>query len=422
MKVLRLIIAREYLSRIKKRSFIILTILMPLLIIGLILLPVFLTHTENAKVGSIVVIDSSGKYASSLKSTDKYIFQQSDLQNNNGSGVLGILQITEDILINPEAVTFFSDKQPSADLIDYINIVLSDKVKEYELKSAIARADITPHMAEHIYDIINLSPKISIKTLKWDENDIQKEALTEAASIIGSLSAFIMYFFILMYGSMVMNGVIEEKSNRIVEVMVASVRPFHLMIGKIIGIGLTGLTQFFIWIFFFSILFIISISFFKNESQFFNGELRNIIIILKTVNWIEFTLYFLLLFIGGFLMYASIFAMFGAAVDNPQDTQQFMMPVSLIFIFAFYAGIYSIQNPNGAFAFWCSVIPLTSPIVLMVRIAFGIPLWQKLCSLIFLYITIIFVIRFAAKIYRIGILMYGKKVTLSELLKWFRYT
>ena len=226
--------------------------------------------------------------------------------------------------------------------------------------------------------------------------------------------------FILMYGTMVMNGVVEEKSNRIVEVMISSVKPFDLMMGKIIGIGLVGITQLLIWIVLIGGVLASAGTLFPQSGMEDAGSPLDVNLLLS-VNWIEIVICFLLFFIGGYLIYASIFSIIGAAVDNAQDTQQFVLPVTLIFVFALYAGIYSIQNPDGPLAFWCSLIPLTSPIVMMVRIPFGVPIWQVLLSIAILYISIVLVVKFAAKIYRVGILMYGKKPNIKEVIKWFSY-
>jgi len=214
---------------------------------------------------------------------------------------------------------------------------------------------------------------------------------------------------------MVMQGVMEEKNNRIVEVIVSSVRPFDLMMGKLIGIGLVGITQFAIW----AVIIICVIN---------SSALASIPILpagtgaaLKSVNFVEISIFFTLFFIGGYLIYASLYAAIGASVNSPEDAQQFMMPLMLLIIFAFYAGFYSAQNPDGPLAFWTSLIPFTSPIVMMIRIPFDIPLWQTILSVVLLIVTAVLIIALVAKIYRVGILMYGKKPTWGELIKWIKY-
>lgn len=239
---------------------------------------------------------------------------------------------------------------------------------------------------------------------------------------------------------MVMSSVVEEKTNRIVELMVSSVRPFDLMMGKIIGIGFVGLTQILMW-------GILSVALFTIGGFFYAGSLgtdmatlqqgmqaaqgmgaaaemqpgAELFAMLSTINFREIGLFFVIFFIGGYMMYASIFAAIGSSVDNADDTSQFMAPITILLVFALYAGIYSMENPDGPLAFWCSMIPFTSPIVMMVRIPFGIPLWEKLLSVVLLYGSFIGAIWLSAKIYRVGILMYGKKPSFKEMIKWLKF-
>lgn len=427
MKALNLIIQREYLTRIKKKSFILLTILMPVLFIGFIFVPLLLAGIKDSEVKHITVIDSTGKYAPHLKSSDYYTFEyigtgnQDNIKPKIGKDIFGILQINEDLTINPKAATFLSEKQIPMDLFMYINHTFSEVVKNDKLNHYAQTDNIDLQIITDVKQIINNAENISITTLRLDSDGAEKETSTAVAASIGGVFTLLMYVFILMYGAMVMNGVVEEKSNRIVEVMISSVKPFDLMMGKIIGIGLTGLTQLFIWIVIMGGVLVAKNYIFPDTDLSGVHHMLANLSNFTSVNWVEIIVFFLLLFIGGYLIYASLFAMFGAAVDNPQDTQQFVMPITFIFIFALYAGMYSIQNPDGPLAFWCSMIPLTSPIVMMVRIPFEIPLWEKLLSLAILYITIILVVKFAAKIYRVGILMYGKKPSIKEIFKWFTY-
>lgn len=252
----------------------------------------------------------------------------------------------------------------------------------------------------------------------------------------------IIYMFILFYGAMVMQGVMEEKTNRIVEVMISSVRPFQLMMGKIIGIGFVGLTQMFLWGVMTSVLLAGASFFFGGEmdTQAMSSELmtanpgmaaladptiqqsgNEVMQLIETINLGEIGFFFIIYFIGGYMLYASLFAAIGSAVDNQEDTQQFVAPVTIFMVFALYAGIYSMENPDGPLAFWCSMIPFTSPIVMMVRIPFDIPLWEKVLSVVLLYAAFIGITWISAKIYRVGILMYGKKPSLKEMVKWIRY-
>lgn len=426
MKNLNLIIQREYNTRIRKKSFFILTLLTPILVIGLIVGPAWLGSIKNSEKKCISVVDTTGKYGKHLKAFDEYEFtvvekNPETLKNSEDDLLFGILQINEDLSESPNSIILYSESQPPANLLYYINSTLSEFVKNEKLNKLATNTNIDSQTINQVKQIVENNSEINITTIKWDDNGLEKETSTDISSATGSILTFIMYMFIMMYGAMVMNGVVEEKSNRIVEVMISSVKPFDLMMGKIIGIGLVGLTQLFIWL----IIFVglgFAINTFGSSFGITDGDTISVIMKgLSTINWIELIMCFFLYFIGGYLIYAAIFATAGAAVDNAQDTQQFVMPITLIFIFAFYAGIYSVQNPYGPLAFWCSIIPITSPIVMIVRIPFGVPLWQIILSVIILYATIILVIKFAAKIYRVGILMYGKKPNLKEIIKWFSY-
>lgn len=427
MNALSLIIKREYLSRIKKRSFVILTLLMPVLMAGLVIVPLLLSNIQDSEIKRISVIDNTGKYAPHLKSSEHYSFdivsenQSDNLKSKVGKDIFGILQITGDLAENPSAATFVSEKQIPLDLLGYINNTLSEVVKSDKINLLAQEANIDSKIIVDIRQVIETSGNINVTTLRWSDDGSEKETSSAIAAGVGGIFTFIMYMFILMYGTMVMQGVVEEKSNRIVEVMISSVKPFDLMMGKIIGIGLTGITQLSVWIGIFVIILGVKGTLFADADMAGLPSQLAGIEMLFSINWAEIIISFLLLFIGGYLIYASLFAMFGAAVDNAQDTQQFVMPITLIFIFSFYVGIYSLQNPDGPLAFWCSMIPLTSPIVMMVRIPFEIPLWEKVLSIVILYVSVFFVVKFAAKIYRVGILMYGKKPSIKELIKWFSY-
>lgn len=286
-----------------------------------------------------------------------------------------------------------------------------------------------------------LKVSVDVKTVKWGKDGEEKVGSAELAMIIGMISAFIIYMFIVIYGAQVMSGVVQEKTNRIVEVIISSVKPFELMMGKIVGIAMVGLTQFALWV----ILSVALVSVVTNvmgvtpdaetlqQAQSMsmtattlpvNAEDGNVAELLLAINQFDFVetgILFVVFFLGGYLLYASLFAAVGSAVDNETDTQQFSLPLTLPIIFAVYAAIYSAQNPDGPLAMWCSMIPFTSPIVMMVRLPFGVPAWQIALSIGILVISFIGSTWVAGKIYRTGILMYGKKVTWKEMLKWISY-
>lgn len=424
-----IVIQREYLNRVRKKSFLLLTFLMPVLFAALVFVPLWLAQIKDSKEKVVVVIDQTGKYLPVLKKGESgYIFKNADKEleeyrKKSDDAIYATLVITDDLLKNPAAITLYSSKQITPDLSRSINQTLDNYLHDEKLAS---------YNIPNLKEILNES-KVSIKmqTIKWDEDGKEEVSSAELASVLGMTLTMIIYIFILAYGGMVMQGVLEEKTNRILEVMVSSVKPFDLMVGKIIGVGLVGLTQFFLWVIIITIFSFVGISFFgevpSNTDMMMAGSqqdpemMRKALGMISSINMIEILFYFLIYFIGGYMLYASLFAAIGSAVDSQEDTQQFMMPIMVLIIFGIYAGMYSMHNPDGPLAFWASMIPITSPIVMMVRLPFDIPLWEKLLSIFILYATFILVVKFSAKIYRVGILMYGKKPSIKELIKWVKY-
>lgn len=320
------------------------------------------------------------------------------------------------------------------DLLLSIERRLSDKVTEQKLEILSHADNVDNKTIAQVRDIVESSNNISLSTMRWGDDGTISETSTVVASIVGGGFTILIYMFIMIYGGMVMQAVMEEKRSRIVEVMISSVKPVYMLIGKIVGIGLVGITQLVFWGVMLALLFTGASFFLTNPEQASemaaaSGQMGGVagmdiegaLSSIMSVNWFEIIFFFLIYFIGGFVMFASIFATIGAAVDNEEDTQQFMTPITIIMLFSFYAGFYSINNPDGPLAFWGSLIPITSPIVMMVRLPFGVPLWEKLLSVVLLYGSFILTSIMAAKIYRVGILMYGKKPTIKELVKWMKY-
>ncbi|MEN6324095.1 MAG: ABC transporter permease [Proteiniphilum sp.] len=434
MNILSLVIQREYVTRVRKKSFIILTLFMPLLMTALSVIPFWLSTLNEGGIKHIAVIDNTGVYAPLLKSTDSYDFQiigasaKQDQESRLGKDLFAILQISGDLSKNPQAVTLTSEKQAPQDLQSLIKSTLNEKVTQQKLDELSASGNVDAAAITRVRSIVEDGSSISVKTMRLSEDGSVSESSTELATIIGMIFTILIYMFILMYGNMVMQAVLEEKKSRIVEVMVSSVKPVNLLIGKIVGIGLVGITQLLIWGVLLGVLFSGMSLFISSPEQaatlsadMGDFDMEGLVGSIMSVNWFEIALYFLIFFVGGYVLYASIFAMFASAVDSEEDTSQFMTPVTLLIMFAFLAGFYSVSNPDGPLAFWTSLIPFTSPIVMMVRIPFGIPLWEKLLSVALLYGTFILISIFAAKIYRVGILMYGKKPTLKEMIKWVKY-
>lgn len=435
MNRLGLVIQREYITRVRKKSFIILTLLMPVLMVTLSLVPLWLSTLNDGSEKRVAVIDNTGIYAPLLESTDQYIFETvagPDEQNTEarlGRGDLfAILQITDDLNKNPRAVSLISEKQSPQDLQSLITRTLNEKVTSQRLDNLSTSSNVDGETIARVRSIVEERGPVSLRTMRMGGDGTVSESSTEVATIIGMVFTILIYMFILMYGNMVMQAVLEEKKSRVVEVMVSSVKPVNLLIGKIVGIGLVGVTQLAIWAILGGILFSGVSLFLASPEQAAvmsadMGELdmEGIMSTVMGISWLEIGFYFLLFFIGGYVLYAAIFAMFASAVDSEEDTTQFMTPVTLIIVFAFFAGFYSVGNPDGPLAFWASLIPFSSPIVMMVRIPFGIPLWEKLLSIVLLYGTFILISILAAKIYRVGILMYGKKPSFKEMIKWTRY-
>ena len=435
MNRLGLVIQREYITRVRKKSFIILTLLMPVLMVTLSLVPLWLSTLNDGSEKRVAVIDNTGIYAPLLESTDQYIFETvagPDEQNTEarlgGGDLFAILQITDDLNKNPRAVSLISEKQSPQDLQSLITRTLNEKVTSQRLDNLSTSSNVDGETIARVRSIVEERGPVSLRTMRMGGDGTVSESSTEVATIIGMVFTILIYMFILMYGNMVMQAVLEEKKSRVVEVMVSSVKPVNLLIGKIVGIGLVGVTQLAIWAILGGLLFSGVSLFLASPEQAAvmsadMGELdmEGIMSTVMGINWLEIGFYFLLFFIGGYVLYAAIFAMFASAVDSEEDTTQFMTPVTLIIVFAFFAGFYSVGNPDGPLAFWASLIPFSSPIVMMVRIPFGIPLWEKLLSIVLLYGTFILISILAAKIYRVGILMYGKKPSFKEMIKWTKY-
>ena len=413
MSKIGIVIGREYMTRVKKKSFIILTLVVPILFVGMIAGIVFLSMISDKTAKVIVVADETGEYLPVLKNTNQYVFIEAkggfeNFRKNSDESVYATLVISGDLLKNPEAITLYSQKQ----LVNSVETTITSQLNSY-----LSDKKLESYQIPNLKNIIEDSKvDLKIKTIKTGENGKETQTSAEVASTIGMIFTFLIYMFIFIYGAMVMQGVMEEKTNRIVEVIVSSVKPFDLMMGKLVGIGLVGLTQLAIWAMVF-----LGVSF---SGIFLSGNVKlfhALNMLSGSVNLMEICSYFIVFFVGGYMMYASLFAAIGAMVNSPEDTQQYMMPITVLVLFAFYAGFFSAQNPDGPLAFWTSLIPLTSPIVMMVRVPFGVPWWQMLLSIALLAVTVILIVRLAAKIYRVGILMYGKKPTYSEIVKWLKY-
>ena len=400
MNKLRLIIAREYMSIVGRKSFILMTLGMPLLIFIIGAVPMLLGYLNDkgSDVQTISVVDETGCYGSALHSDEMYNFViEKDLTVSNARD---FYSKAEDGI---DAMVIIPRDVDSTGTVDILSKGTITPALVTTVRSAIADTIESAHLAS--MGIPNLQQMVDkahvdvdVRSIKLSEEG-EKESSTDLAMGLGLVLSLFTYMFVLMYGAMIMNSVIEEKTNRIVEVIVSSCRPFQLMLGKIIGVGLVGLTQMAIWLALFIIVGMIAggalgISGMDSPEAMAaagasadTGGMDGIMKELYSINFLPIILYFILCFLGGYLLYSSLFAGLGSAVDQPSDSSQFMTPVMLIMIIALYAGMFCMENPSGPTAVWCSIIPFTSPVVMMVRLPFGVPAWQMLLSLALLFGT-----------------------------------
>ncbi|MBR3951538.1 MAG: ABC transporter permease [Bacteroidaceae bacterium] len=439
MSKLSLIIENEYMTRVRKKSFLIMTLLTPILMVALCCIPVLIEIFSSNDMRNVTVVDQTGLYQGVFEDNEEYTFtylntQTTSEQMRNDDTPYAYIVITDNLLNNPDALTIYSHKQTTASF----EMEIENSMEEFLHEAKLASFDI-PGL-QQIIDESNV--KINITSIRFDE---EGETHTSAglATAIGMISTFIIYMFLFSYGGMVMNSVMQEKTNRIVEVIVSSVKPFDLMMGKIISVGLVGLTQIGIWVLLlvglgfgasmaFGIPLFMSNEELLTQAQSMNSaamtggatidpDMLNIAQTLSSINFTQIVVCLILYFVGGYVIYASLFAAIGSAVDNETDTNQFMIPITLIILFAFYVGIFSAEDPEGSMAWWCSMIPFTSPIVMMVRIPFGVALWELILSLAILFASAIGMTWVASRIYRVGVLLYGKKPSYKELFKWIKY-
>jgi len=432
-----LIIAKEYSERVKKKSFIIMTLLGPVLMAAIVFIPLLANQFNKDEAKQIIVIDSYGNLENAFKQSDNIIYEylkdtsKADelLRNLSESKYYGILTINDSLGTQNELV---AKEQVSMSLKMQIASDIKERVREIKMeKLGISKEDL-----EYI------TPDVDVFTSVWKEGK-KENTSAEIAMIVGFIFGFVIYIVTFIYGSMVMRSVLDEKMSRIVEIIISSVKPFELMMGKVIGVALVAITQFTAWI----ILTIAIIGVGQNfipgleEAKAFEMQAKSLgataeieqltqsvdpdmLRIVEAINnlpVVELIIAFFFFFFGGYFLYSSLFAAIGAAVDNETDSQQFIFPITLPLIIAMVMLQAIIENPHGPIAYWFSIIPFTSPIVMLMRIPFGVPAIDIIISSVLLVLTFIATIWLAGKIYRVGILMYGKKVSYKELWKWIRY-
>lgn len=455
-----IVFSREYMVRVKKKSFIIMTLLTPILFAALMIVPGLIALYSGDEKAVIKVSDESGIVLPYMKSDDKIEFApmteeemklfKEDFSKIEATAVVKVSPLDTNSNLS---LSIYSVKQLNIEIQSKLESMASDAVEDYKIKS---------YNIEGLDRIIaELTPDIGVKTYLIDDTGEEKASHVEVSMIIGYISSFLIYMFIFMFGNMVMRSVIEEKTTRIVEVIVSSVKPFQLMMGKILGVAAVGLTQFLIWVIFTLLLVTGFTSAFglnkveelaKSSSEpqiatmeqvMENGGLHcsaesdtlvvpdaedvgakeiagEIMEALGGVNFTQIIVCFIIYFMLGYLLYSGLFAAVGSAVENEADTQQLILPVTIPLIIGLFIMLHTFQYPESSLSFWGSIIPFTSPMVMMARIAYGVPFWELALSIALLAATFLLLTYISAKIYRVGILMYGKKASLKDLVKWFR--
>lgn len=431
MNKILIIIQREFLKRVRTKGFIILTITMPFIMAALVFVPLWLSSIENDEQQKVAVIDPTGVYAKALKASKSFAFSAQPViteeMRSEDSPYDAVVAISGDLVKNNGKVTIYSHKEIPGNMLDYIQSKLNETVQKQKLEATgIAGLD-------KIID--DVQRDVNMKTVKWSKEGDEQASSTYVAIIVGGIFTLLIYIFVITYGGMVMQSVIEEKTNRIMELLVSSVKPFQLMMGKIIGVMLVGIAQMALWGVILSIIMTVaSVGFGISQAQSIaagqpmpsptmnmSQDTQELLTAIVNLPYAEIGLMFIIMFVGGYLLYSSFFAATGASINEQEDANQFVVPITMITLFGLYAAMYSIENTDGPLAFWASLFPLTSPIVMMIRIPFGVPLWQELLSIALLYASAFLMIWIGGKIYRVGILMYGKKPSIKEIIKWMRY-
>lgn len=442
MSKLSLIIKREYLAKVRNKSFVVMTFLSPLIMVGMVVLIAYLAKVNDNEKRVIALLNESDYFSNEFLTTEGTAFVhfiditlEAAKDSTSHMGYSGLLYIPNenDLEQVAERSFFYSKESPSTTLVGRLELVFLERLRQRRLLELGVSAKDFSNM--------NTPFEINTATFKGKEN---VKGINEIKAFIGGGFGYLIMMFIIIYGGFVMRSVIEEKTSRIIEVIISSVKPFQLMLGKILGTSLAGITQFAIWIVCGALLMVVAFSILDIEfSALSNGaelvasinpdvpspdqSLQIYAQEIIDIPWLLLIVFFLIYFMLGYLIYSSIYAAIGAAVDNETDTQQFIFPVIMPLMLAIYVGFFSVfSNPHGPIAVGFSLFPLTSPIVMLMRLPGGIgdggvPVWQLITSIALLIITFIGIVWLAAKIYRIGILMYGKKPTYKELYKWLKY-
>ncbi|MBR6930267.1 MAG: ABC transporter permease [Bacteroidales bacterium] len=436
MNKIGLIIKREYLTRVRKRSFLILTFLGPILMAAIYIIPIMLALNSSNEKMRVAVVDESRWFEDRFVDNKEHTFvlmpgQPIDsVKEMVKSGVFDMaLYVPRTQLNIPSNAVVYSIRQVPMEVETYISNVMEKEIEDQKLMAN----GVDPEIVSAVKTDVNL------QIMRMDEKGNEKETFTEVQFFLGMILAMLVYMFIMFFGGQVMQGVSEEKTSRIIEVIISSVKPFQLMMGKIIGVSLVALTQFVLWILLTGVLYVgfsaylglsnpgmlssgtVMAQEITSNDIMSNESVQNILQIVHSIDFGTIIATFLIFFILGYLLYATLYAAIGSLVDNNTDAQQFTLPVTVPLIVAIISSFYIVNNPDSSLSVWLSMIPFTSPISMMVRIPFGVPIWQIAVSVVLLAATFVLMTWIAAKIYRTGILMYGKKLSYKEIFKWLKY-
>lgn len=440
MGKIAIIAGREFNERVRKKSFIITTLLMPIAFVALMFVPALIMNIDSDEQHRIMVVDQSGLVGEKMTDTKSIDFVASDKSVDELTAapeeIFGILVVGSDVFTNPSNVQLLTYESSTINIESEISeqigsIIEAEKLKAYNIE------DIDSILAA-------IETNVSLKVRQLNESGEAQDSSSVLNIALAYIFGFLIYMFVFLYGNMVMQGVIEEKSNKVMEVMVSSVKPFQLMMGKILGIASVAVTQFVIWVVFILVVGAAAMSLLGVDEMMAAAQAAStmdpatlapgasmpavddeLLSIISSVTNPAYLLRifggFLIYFIGGYLLYAAMFAAVGSAVDNEKDTNNLQLPITIPLMLALFVMLSAMQDPHGPLAFWFSIIPFTSPIVMMVRLPYGVPGWELALSVGLLIVTFIGIVYLAGKIYRVGVFMYGKKPTLGELIKWSKY-
>ncbi|MBQ5613792.1 MAG: ABC transporter permease [Tidjanibacter sp.] len=432
-----IIAGREFNERVRKKSFIITTILMPLFLVAMMFIPMLMVNMKSNTVREIYVVDDSGVIADKLQDSGTLRFIPSDMPldeiKEQSLDIFGVLVIGNNVVEGGGAQLYTYDSS-TIDIESEISTQIKDIIETEKLKG---------YNIENLSEILaSVETSVPLSVKQFSESGEAKDSSSVVAIVAAYIFGFLIYMFVFLYGGMVMQGVIEEKSNKVLEVMVSSVKPFQLMMGKILGIASVALTQLLIWVVFIvvvggGLMSLLAGDMIEAAQAMSSGmpmdmsAMSGMVMdadMAAAINTLTDPAYlfrliggFIVYFIGGYLLYAAMFAAVGSAVDNEKDTQNLQTPISMPLILGLFVMLTAMQDPNSPLAVWCSIIPFTSPIVMVARLPYGVPAWELWTSIGVLFASFLAIVWLAGKVYRVGIFMYGKKPTFKELFKWMKY-